>query len=202
MHSQASSQRLVWEKESWRAQGSAEVALAGYDAVCINRRDILERNQQIKLISQIYGTAKVVVWLGPEADESNLAFKVLHHPTEDDPDMLETTEQGFVAFIHPLNRDYFEFMWIIQEISIPGDVTPNCGLLSEGFRAAEDINNYSLPIRWHSGRPKDNGDDDEIPSPAYIALLSRVQEQVNKSLTEILPFTCRTLRRYPKLFVA
>lgn len=88
-------------------------------ALCINQKDIPERNQQIKLMSQIYGTAEVVVWLCPEADESNLAFKALNHPIKDDPNMLQTTEQEFAAFIRLLNRDYFERMWIIQEISIP-----------------------------------------------------------------------------------
>lgn len=45
------------------------------DAICINQDDILERNQQVSRMGTIYGMAKeVLVWLGPEEDDSKVAL--------------------------------------------------------------------------------------------------------------------------------
>ncbi|KAH7392687.1 heterokaryon incompatibility protein-domain-containing protein [Pyrenochaeta sp. MPI-SDFR-AT-0127] len=45
------------------------------DAICINQNSILERNQQVPLMRQIYHKAKqVVVWLGDEDDTTALAL--------------------------------------------------------------------------------------------------------------------------------
>jgi hypothetical protein len=84
----------------------------------------------------------------------------------------------------------------------PGNIHP-CGLLSAGCRAAEAINNYFAPdmMEFRETKPKDDGDDDEMLSPAHIALLSRVREQVNSFAGNFFRSPCRTLRRYTKLFV-
>ena len=47
------------------------------DAVCINQADILERNAQVAVMRRIYhSAARVQVWLGEEADDSDAAFKL------------------------------------------------------------------------------------------------------------------------------
>jgi hypothetical protein len=48
------------------------------DGLCINQDDVLERNRQVNLMSQIYSHASLVrIWLGPEAEDSNLAMDFL-----------------------------------------------------------------------------------------------------------------------------
>ncbi|KAF2836905.1 HET-domain-containing protein [Patellaria atrata CBS 101060] len=45
------------------------------DAVCINQADEVEKSAQVQLMRFIYERAEMVIsWLGPEADESNLAM--------------------------------------------------------------------------------------------------------------------------------
>lgn len=45
------------------------------DALCINQHDIPERNAQVQLMGAIYRRASaVLMWLGPGADNSNMAF--------------------------------------------------------------------------------------------------------------------------------
>lgn len=45
------------------------------DGVCINQTSISERNQQVKLMGEIYRRAKkVLVWLGPATDGSDMAI--------------------------------------------------------------------------------------------------------------------------------
>jgi Heterokaryon incompatibility protein (HET) len=42
------------------------------DAICINQKDLAEREQQVQIMGRIYSMAKtVVVWLGEEPDESS-----------------------------------------------------------------------------------------------------------------------------------
>jgi hypothetical protein len=48
------------------------------DAICINQRDDEEKEKQIQLMASIYGQAySVVVWLGKEADNSDLALEAI-----------------------------------------------------------------------------------------------------------------------------
>lgn len=45
------------------------------DAICISQSNIEERNQQVSIMRQIYGSAaRVLVWLGPANKESHLAL--------------------------------------------------------------------------------------------------------------------------------
>jgi hypothetical protein len=48
------------------------------DAVCIDQANILERNAQVPHMKEIYESAYgILVWLGPEADDSKLAMSVI-----------------------------------------------------------------------------------------------------------------------------
>jgi hypothetical protein len=48
------------------------------DAICINQQDNDEKSRQVRLMGEIYGNAvETVAWLGPEADDSNLAMSFL-----------------------------------------------------------------------------------------------------------------------------
>jgi len=48
------------------------------DAICINQDDLAERSQQVGLMNSIYRCAeRVVVWLGPEANDSDFAIDTI-----------------------------------------------------------------------------------------------------------------------------
>jgi len=50
------------------------------DAVCINQDVIDERNQQVSMMHEIYDVAeRVIVWLGPEANDSRRAISWLEY---------------------------------------------------------------------------------------------------------------------------
>ena len=52
-----------------------EPLLVWIDAICIKQLDIAERNYQVSLMANIYrNAARVLAWLGPEGDDSNLVF--------------------------------------------------------------------------------------------------------------------------------
>jgi hypothetical protein len=49
------------------------------DSVCINQKDIPERNAEVTMMAEIYGAAeRVVVWLGEGAEETNEVIEKLH----------------------------------------------------------------------------------------------------------------------------
>jgi hypothetical protein len=48
------------------------------DAICIDQGNILERNHQVKRMGSIYeGASKVLVWLGPQKDQSDIALSFI-----------------------------------------------------------------------------------------------------------------------------
>ncbi|KAH8811281.1 heterokaryon incompatibility protein-domain-containing protein [Xylogone sp. PMI_703] len=48
------------------------------DAICINQKDLQERQSQVQMMADIYQSAnRVIVWLGPECDNSDLAMDIL-----------------------------------------------------------------------------------------------------------------------------
>lgn len=107
------------------------------DAICINQDDDEEKATQVAAMARIYGLAKrVVVWLGPEAEESTLAFEELRNLAQSqssaDRSLLEETkpkpeitgddnggdprsnadaEQAIQAL---LRRPYFRRMWVCK----------------------------------------------------------------------------------------
>ncbi|KAH6673875.1 heterokaryon incompatibility protein-domain-containing protein [Halenospora varia] len=124
------------------------------DAICINQQDVPERNSQVRLMRDIYrSTAKVVSWLGPEADGSTEVISIfrsmafdLSQLTEDDdqfewvqryPHLVEDsyyTERAASKASYRLTsimalwgRDYWRRTWIFQEIVLARDVLIMCG---------------------------------------------------------------------------
>jgi hypothetical protein len=100
------------------------------DALCINQNDINERNCQVKRMIEIYRSAHyVLVWLGPETDNSEMAFGVMETVHQSLIENLEANELplGFhydslkadewASFCDLLNRPYWSRIWVIQELA-------------------------------------------------------------------------------------
>jgi len=62
-----------------RLRNPSQPRLLWIDAICINQRNILERNHQVHIMSKIYSQARrVIVWLGEEDQNDRLASDVIH----------------------------------------------------------------------------------------------------------------------------
>ncbi|KAJ3541188.1 hypothetical protein NM208_g4725 [Fusarium decemcellulare] len=121
------------------------------DAICINQDDLTERGQQVSRMRDIYRSAwQVVIWIGPEADDSSLALAALYWLANQSrrPSPLEGVYYRGIAidarpflvvtssYREPLrgavykalfcffNRAYWRRMWIIQEVANGGPDTP------------------------------------------------------------------------------
>ena len=116
------------------------------DSVCINQQDPDERSRQVQLMPLIYGQAEsVFVWLGPEGEDSHLAMQLIEHIARNQ-DCLERLKaklrspnwgKDFSALVCLFERDYWQRLWVAQEVFNARRVTVLCSksLPWEMFRA-------------------------------------------------------------------
>jgi hypothetical protein len=115
------------------------------DAICINQEDLRERSTEVSRMGSIYHNAKrVVIWLGPEADDSDLAVEACKFIEElmadetlpssylspksldKEPQNTERHREDVIAEklspeeIHAIgrltNRPWFGRLWVYQEV--------------------------------------------------------------------------------------
>ena len=111
------------------------------DAVCINQKDIDERDAQVKRMGNIYSLAhRVVVWLGEQSDDSKHALETLQHfanqielgvdnswgdaPGAEHPKWYSSShplpynERTWSAITKLFARDWFTRVWVLQEVHL------------------------------------------------------------------------------------
>lgn len=123
-----------------------EPKLFWIDAICINQKDIRERNHQVGLMKLIYINADdVYVWLGREADDSKLAMRFL---SRGGPKALRPRGSGFYPVWTPrearalgelCERPYWRRMWIIQEVIHADKIRVWCGDQNADWRAFDKL---------------------------------------------------------------
>jgi hypothetical protein len=116
------------------------------DALCINQANIHERNHQVKMMKQIYQQAmEVVIWLGKEADNSNVAMDYITNkglsPLKSKANgyrRMWTDDQG-KAILALCERNYWRRIWIVQEVIHARNLTVCCGQKTFPWQALENI---------------------------------------------------------------
>lgn len=126
------------------------------DAICINQDDLAERSREVARMRDIYAHAwQVVIWLGPEADQSDVALTAMHwlaaerkrtQPLQGFYTGVDKTVDAWPFFVitypyygpwrrnvykalyHLLTRAYWHRLWILQEIAMArADAPVLCG---------------------------------------------------------------------------
>ncbi|KAF4459783.1 ankyrin repeat and SAM domain containing 6 [Fusarium albosuccineum] len=124
------------------------------DAICINQKDSNERNLQVKRMGSIYSFARrVIVWLGPEGDDSTHALSTLQSLASQveltvDNSLCPTpgaSKPDWYYPFHPLpsdmfnhatwssirllfTRSWFSRVWVTQEVALANRFTiVHCG---------------------------------------------------------------------------
>jgi hypothetical protein len=106
------------------------------DAICINQTSDIERNHQVANMKMVYEQAtEVVVWLGLTYKGSDLAIQLaqeLYQHRESTkwiterfskPDMKQKLESLADLFV----REYWQRIWIVQELTIARKIVFYCG---------------------------------------------------------------------------
>jgi hypothetical protein len=136
------------------------------DALCINQKDDKEKAGQIPLMREIYQKAfDVLIWLGKEADQSDLAMDFIHEAhqytianPDISPPLREWTRtrlddpshaERWKALSQLCTRPYWTRCWIVQEIVVHHRPVLLCGLKGLPartlFEMAHHIWTVSLP---------------------------------------------------------
>ncbi|RMY18693.1 hypothetical protein D0867_05162 [Hortaea werneckii] len=133
------------------------------DAICINQRDAEERNEQVRMMLEIYGAAKeVVAWLGPSTQHTSIGMSLL---VDIKNGRREGEEPSWTALPPQLVKDglmdiaarqYFTRLWVVQETAIAKRVILACGQYSitwenkitEALRFLRSLKAASLSPEW------------------------------------------------------
>jgi hypothetical protein len=117
----------------------SEERILWVDAICINQRDVPERNVQVRHMGSVYETAsKVIAWLGEESGDSNLAFDAFEALPKDkklhwDPEKNQHFEDKFLqrkyvsAMKQILRRPWWHRLWTAQESILAPVLEFTCG---------------------------------------------------------------------------
>ncbi|CAH0017090.1 unnamed protein product [Clonostachys rhizophaga] len=105
------------------------------DALCIDQKNKAEQSQQISMMTSIYGGAEsVAVWLGDSGDNSDLAIDLIQGVFNSDNDgavsriiSAEGFTAHFTALVKLFEREFWDRLWVVQEILNAQMVTVYCG---------------------------------------------------------------------------
>jgi hypothetical protein len=117
------------------------------DAICINQADMKERSEQVIKMRQIFQLASsTIAWLGPATRDSELAFSLLSQLEKQQHQKCNCIEDSNARcstvshiILHSKNfialqalgvlfsRDYWQRVWIVQEVVMARSVIILCG---------------------------------------------------------------------------
>jgi hypothetical protein len=164
--------RLAVTKTLWEAlnrfRHPTEVIILWVDWICVCQERIRERNAQVKMMGDIFKSArKVIVWLGDDYDDSRagmqLAKQLLHIAIYQPvsglmPADLETHglpkrgHKRWKALALILRRPWFWRTWVVQEVAMNPNVELVLGSLSFAWDELELIVSLlegQLPQAWY-----------------------------------------------------
>ncbi|KAF3008223.1 hypothetical protein E8E14_009572 [Neopestalotiopsis sp. 37M] len=110
------------------------------DSICIDQSNLGERAEQVQLMQLIYQKANnVIVWLGDESIDSDLAVDFIEHldrikrKTYTAAEVrLELPQDQFrshwIALANFLGRKWWTRIWTVQEFVIPSSISFWCGI--------------------------------------------------------------------------
>jgi ankyrin repeat protein len=119
----------------WYLRYSYEDRILWVDALCIDQDNEKERGHQVNQMGKIYRRAeRVVIWLGPETEETDLALDYMRQIT---PPATQHTSKDVCKDLQlqrrkgleeMLSRPWFRRVWILQEVANARSAIVVCGL--------------------------------------------------------------------------
>ena len=117
------------------------------DAICVNQQDLAERGHQVKRMAAVYSMAsRVIVWLGPESQNSTGALRVIDYLGSlvrvdwSNREMTSVSTGKTITLVtEPFNdefwksvgdllrRPWFDRLWIWQEVRLASEAFLVCG---------------------------------------------------------------------------
>ncbi|KAH7355364.1 heterokaryon incompatibility protein-domain-containing protein [Rhexocercosporidium sp. MPI-PUGE-AT-0058] len=120
----------------YQMQNTTDPVVIWIDAVCIDQENISERDHQVRKMKAIYEQANnVMVWLGPGWGQSKQAFQFAHEIYDHRRDrdwiaqrfLLPDISKSLKALGNLFRRDYWNRIWIVQELTVARNIIITCG---------------------------------------------------------------------------
>jgi hypothetical protein len=156
--------------------------LVWIDGLSIDQENNEERARQVRLMSRIYGSAAAVaIWLGPEANKSNTALRILKEIAETEKASGDVAgivasyagNPEFGSLVSLFERDYWKRLWVVQEVFIPDPyiIHVYCGQYSNTWRtyitAATALGRCRSTIDHYFPGNKDHGHHVRVSEQHY-----------------------------------
>lgn len=123
----------------WHLRHPDRPRLLWADAICINQNDIPERNQQVRVMGNIYSKAKkTLIWLGGETEDVKNSFELIrlslilwprdgYRPYGNKSLFTKLVLQQFQPVRALMAREWFTRKWVIQEVVKAREAVVICG---------------------------------------------------------------------------
>ncbi|KAG4430170.1 hypothetical protein IFR05_014346 [Cadophora sp. M221] len=155
------------------------------DALCINQKDSVEKSAQVAMMGDIYkeGTG-TSIWLGEEADASDLAMDIIGQMDGEDlgSERNVLDKEGLRAIAKLQARDWWTRVWVIQEALLSKRPVVLCGNKSlpiEAFVRLDDIRRG-----WHRSSSRYiEAQGSLIPGNPFSSILTDFPEEIEKIRT-------------------
>jgi len=127
-----------------RLRLKARYRLLWVDALCINQKDIVERNQQLRLMSRIYNAADVVlIYLGETTEDSDYTIDLIESHSRKPETFHCPTDDEKCALTNFFSRPWFFRVWVLQEVAWSRSATLICGERSVSWKNCLGVSKYS-----------------------------------------------------------
>ncbi|KAH6664151.1 heterokaryon incompatibility protein-domain-containing protein [Halenospora varia] len=144
--------------------------LYAIDAICINQKNPEEQGQQVQLIAMIYSKAHhVLVWLGEMADDIEGALEDIQHAANEESTGRSNKKMNKKAIFNLLQRQWFQRIWVLQEVAAARHVIMICG--------STEIDGYAFCLGLKSFRKSQTLSYTAFPKLQSLPLLITLIEQ-------------------------
>lgn len=138
------------------------------DQICINQENVKERNHQVNQMAQIYSSARRVhIWLGRERGASDGVMddiQIYKSPyrlpnglqCRLSPDHEDAMSMGLQCFAYLSEAQYWNRLWIIQEILLAKSISVMCGSRTIPWSQLEVLLNDILQYLKNAQKPVDD----------------------------------------------
>jgi len=158
------------------------------DAICINQKDMAEREAQVSIMRSIYSQAEeIIVWLGPTSEDSDLAMEILSGKKSEILSQMQVhhasktlhIHRAYVALHRLYQRAWWRRAWVIQEVTFKEKpVRLYCGRKSvqwaDSAYAVRQLH-FSIDSAQRSYRTASHGQQESV-----------IYDEVRKGLLEAL----------------
>lgn len=131
------------------------------DFVCVNHSDLVERNEQVKMMHEIYSHARrTCVSLGQATPDTAIGFRtfetLLSHPATAWSEIWDQAPPLVCAgILDIMNRPWWGRMWCLQEVVVAREVELICGNHSLIWRnRGRDVYRFSRSLKAATLSPK------------------------------------------------